>query len=470
MYWQPRWQRCRLRRKRCLQPSRGDACGECTRRRVPCSLVPVSRRSKLSPRAAAPVPLRLTAAGSEVDLPGGVVEELIENYIRLILDRPHSLFHIPSLRTRVQSRQLPPGLLYALLAFGSRFHSDNDIRSQTSAYIAKAKASLHLDLENICLENIQTCVLLANLSSSAMQSTSEALYVSIGVRMAEILGVNITNHTDSIIVCETKRRVWWTLFMADRWCSLGRNLRRTMKDYDRTVDLPMDEYAFHSLAIDHAGPATEPQPGLWAYNVMLAELLGPIQDLNKQLMQGDITEAHAELRVTEFARSLRHWEESLPEGKRMSIGGPFMALHTFYHHCSSLLFFQYLDVDRPETPQSKAYADLSRHHALVQSSLIKMSREVPNCEVVTGGVGYMAIVSSAILIHMLMFSQEHDPLELRARLSSNYEAITALEEYWPSLKNSKACLDPGRSQKYKLDKWMVRFLLEHHLPLDDFNA
>jgi hypothetical protein len=105
----------------------------------------------------------------------------------------------------------------------------------------------------------------------------------------------------------------------------------------------------------------------------------------------------------------------------------------------------------------------------------------------------MTVVSSAVLLHTLIFGQQDDTADIRAKLESNFEAIFELQRYWPSIQNSvsrenpiyisgqvltqikirrlqlfqKTCTGPGAMQTYKFDKWMVRFLVEHHLPLDE---
>ncbi|KAH7240657.1 hypothetical protein NW759_013052 [Fusarium solani] len=478
---------CRAIRKKCFRPGPGRPCDTCVRRHLSCSFKQGSK--PIATIACRPATTTGSTKQTQVfDLSPEMVQELFENYVHYVLDRPHSLFHLPTLRTQVRDSSLKRGLLYAILAFGCRFHPQERLRSMESSLFAESKAFLHSEVGNVCLENIQTCVLLANLSSSAMDSKSEALYISIGIRMAELLGFDTPNPEDSPILRETKRRVWWTLYMADRWCSAGCNLRRAMGDFDQALGLPIDEYVFHRLDGDPADSdlVRQASPGLWAYNIMLAEQFGPIHDLNKQLVQDELTDDFVEQRVAVLAENLRLWQAGLPDDKRMSdenvhcharkgLGGPFMALHTGFHHYSTLLFFQFLDIDRPKTNKSKEYAELCKQHAASQSRLIKLSREIPDCEIIYGGVGYGAVISSAVLLHMLMFGDGHDAAEIRAMLQSNFEAITELERYWPSLSNWKkrlhifqeTCLKPCELQTYKLDKWMVRFLLEHHLPLED---
>ncbi|KAF5578010.1 hypothetical protein FPCIR_11811 [Fusarium pseudocircinatum] len=463
--------RCRRRRKKCFRTKPDGPCDACAKKQNhQCSLV--QPRGDVSPQ---PQRVSVEDLNPQAALSHDLIEELVENYIYYILDRPHTLFHLPTLRNAVREDTLGDALLSAILAFGCRFHDKPEIASLGPAFMEKSKYLLKLDMENICLENIQTCVLLANLSSSSKNPESEALFVTLGIRMAEILGLDRPDPEDSEVLRETKCRVWWTLFMADRWSSVGRNLRRAMPDFNQETPLPMDEDYFHHLDVDQGTDSGERPPpcprtlGLWAYNIMLAKQLGPIRDLNKQWNQEGISEDYVMQRVADLAEGLQLWEAGLPEEKKATeenlqahsakrLGGPFLAIHTGYHQHFVLLLFRFLDLNRAQTPKTIEYAEL-----------------FPNCAMVFGGVGYMTVASSAVLLHTLIFGQQDDTADIRAKLESNYETIYALQKYWPSIQNSvkrlelfqKTCTRPDAMQTYKFDKWMVRFLVEHHLPLDE---
>lgn len=437
----------------------------------------------------------------QLTLPDEVVEDLVEHYIHYIHDRPHSVFHLPSLRAAVREKALKTGLLYAILSFGCRFYSAPEIRSLAPCFLEESKRCLHLDLENICLENIQTCILLTNLSSASLQSTSEALYNGIAICMAEIMNLTVSDLSDSLIVQETKRRVWWSLFMADRWCSAGRNLPRKMNDFNRAVDLPMDDDIFYHLETRQETFAGPRGCGIWAFSSILAGLFAAIQDLNRQIVAEDLPENDTDEAISTLAGQLQSWKDGLPGDiqlneqnlhlyKGKELGGSFVALHLGYHHYSTLLYFQHLDVDRPSS-LSKTYAERCKYHATSSSKLLRLAQNTPGCEAVYAGVGHIAVISSSVLLHTLLFGPEHKLADTRASLNSNFEVLIQLQRYWPSLRLTvSSCISPlstkssqnskvnrlitfqhaflyrTESQKYKLDRWMVRFLLDHHLPLN----
>ena len=84
--------------------------------------------------------------------------------------------------------------------------------------------------------------------------------------------------------------------MADRWCSAGYNLRRAIGDFDQALGLLINKYIFYRLDSDPTDSdlVRQASPGLWAYNIMLAEQFGLIYDLNKQLVQRELTDDFVE--------------------------------------------------------------------------------------------------------------------------------------------------------------------------------
>jgi hypothetical protein len=46
------------------------------------------------------------------------------------------------------------------------------------------------------------------------------------------------------------KRVWWTLFMVDRWCTSGLWVLRQLNDVGRSTSLPMDKIRFHNPTVN----------------------------------------------------------------------------------------------------------------------------------------------------------------------------------------------------------------------------
>jgi hypothetical protein len=168
---------CRSSKRKCSRIDTSGPCVQCSKRALSCS----STLRKIKDPQLAPRDLELVVeqeTQQSLDIHDDIVIELIEHYIDKLHDRPHSLFHLPTLRERVRRKTIKKALLLAICSLGARFSKNIEIRSLEPELMATAKRLTLVDLENICLENIQTCILLANLCAANSKSSSEALFFS----------------------------------------------------------------------------------------------------------------------------------------------------------------------------------------------------------------------------------------------------------------------------------------------------
>lgn len=231
--------------------------------------------------------------------------------------------------------------------------------------------------------------------------------------------------------------------MADRWSSSSLGLPPQIRDTDLAVDLPMDETMFESLTADEIKLNGPWKPGIWAHKISLARLFGPIQDLNHRSVYGNVTPEEIESSVASLSRLLEDWESMIPHNVRMNAenlqchiraghGGAFVALHLGYHHYATLLYFRFLEPTASSSAFAALYRTKCKSHASSYSELVKLARRKENCEVIYPTVGHMAVVSSSVLLHTLLFSEEEDLQGARDALNANFEAILELGRYWPN--------------------------------------
>jgi len=226
--------------------------------------------------------------------------------------------------------------------------------------------------------------------------------------------------------------------MADRWYSSGLGLPRQINDNEISSDLPMDESIFHALSVSQLTFTTPQKPGLWGYMITPVDLFGPIQDLNRriQVVQEDVEDAKIHRCAYDLSLRLDGWEasllfdiklnqENLEVHKNKMTGGPFVALHLGYHHYSTLLYFQYLDIPAA----MRVFTERCKHHASCYSALLKYSREHEGLNAVYLTVGHMAIVSSSVLIHTLLFGDEEQIPSARNSLNANFEGLIELAQF-----------------------------------------
>lgn len=256
---------------------------------------------------------------------------------------------------------------------------------------------------------------------------------------------------------EIRRRAWWTLYMADRWSSSSLGLPHQIRDTDLAVDLPMDESVFESLTADETRLKDPWQPGLWAHKISLVRLFGPIQELNHRSVYGNVSSEELESRVASLSQLLEDWDTMIPHGVRMDPenlqrhiqaghGGAFVALHLGYHHYATLLYFRFLEPAAAVSPLTAVYRAKCKSHASSYSELLKLARGKEKCEVLYPTVGHMAVVSSAVLLHTLLFSENQDLQDSRDALNANFEAILELSQYWPKTA-PMVCLPVAREMR-----------------------
>ncbi|KFY06982.1 hypothetical protein V492_07560 [Pseudogymnoascus sp. VKM F-4246] len=403
-------------------------------------------------------------------------------------DKPHALFHEPSLREAVASGSVAEVVLFGILGLAARFSDDAEIRNQAPSFTEAAKCYLKSNLEHSCVENIQACILIGNICLGDSDPDAESIYFVIANRMAQISKLNVLNDVDDGITRETKLRLWWTCYLVDTWASGGSGLPRQFNILNMAPRLPMDEEVFSSMRPGDADvPACEWRPGFWGYNVKMSTIYSNISDLTKRIIKSTVwDEESIEEAVREAAVELTAFEESLPTTMRYSpsnltlqvergLGRNFIALHLGFNHYATLLYYQYLDRNRPSTTNGAAYAQRCKHHATLFSEILEASRNHGGAEALYNIVGHVTVVSSSVLLHSFLFGDPNEVDGIRQRLESNFESLVQLRRYWPSVELminrlivfQRSCLRSETSNTHRLDKWMVKFLLQHALALDD---
>jgi hypothetical protein len=267
--------------------------------------------------------------------------------------------------------------------------------------------------------------------------------------MAQVLQLSKEDPVDDEVSREVKRRVWWSLYLIDRWASAGLGLPRHFHNGGRVPRLPMDEVMFSQLNVTggphNAKDMNNWQPGIWSHMISLVEIFGHIQDLNHELVdQTHWDENSIESRVLSLAEQLAKFEYELPPAMVYTIenldfhvgrgiGRTFVALHLGYHHYCTLLYYQYLDQRRPPTSNTRMFAQRCKHHATEYCELTRTSDQHGGAEALYNIVGHMTVVSSSVLLHTLLLGDDHELPMARHRLESNFEFLVKLREIWPSV-------------------------------------
>lgn len=178
---------CRVAKRRCSRLGPDDGCAQCKRQHIPCSLGRVSPATpNNSDVAGQPTQTQWNSSDNPWTVLGDeVVADLVNAYIHTIHDRPHSLFHVPTLWLEIEEKVIPSHLLFSICAIGSRLSTDPDVRAKIQALATWSRTAFFKAMEDFSLQTVQTCILLANICAADLQPEGEALYFGEWVRFAD---------------------------------------------------------------------------------------------------------------------------------------------------------------------------------------------------------------------------------------------------------------------------------------------
>jgi hypothetical protein len=324
-------------------------------------------------------------------------------------------------------------------------------------------------------------VLLGAVSITEGEADAESVYYSVACRIANLLHLG-QRPAGNPIEREVNIRVWWTLCMIDVWSSTGVGLPRQMSRID-DIPLPMDEAIFRRWnRVNVQGNEFEVDldsgSSLLAQMIKLNRILMEINDAINITVAGGANTLMEEGTVTLLSQKLDDWHLSLPASihdtpenlkiwASQGLGRLFVAVYLGYYHFGQLLFYQFLHEDLHSShPNVHVYSQKCKAHAAALCAIVYAANATPDCSVLYTMVGHILVIASSVQIHTLLFGT--DDIEIsaaRKRLEGNFEALTELRRYWPTLEvcfaRLRAFHRTARSSmdtSFQMNGWMLRFL------------
>jgi hypothetical protein len=279
--------------------------------------------------------------------------------------------------------------------------------------------------------------------------------------------------------------------MIDVWSSAGVRLPRQMPTLEN-MPMPIDEVTFLELRPGNFLPPafnhnTSAASSLLLQMIKLNRILMDVNSLNERTVAGTTSGVILENEVMDLSNALDDWHTSIPaflhdtpanlhHYASQGLGRMFVAVYLGYYHFGQLLFYQFLQGDCHSTVLSaRFYANKCKFYAERLCEIVYASHSIPHCDVQYTMVGHILVIASTVQIHTLLFSDNEDQIAAcRNRLERNFEILSQLRIYWPTLDISftrlrafhKACRN-SMSESFRLDQWMLRFLSEFAEPVDD---
>lgn len=175
---------CREAKRRCVKRTIDSPCSNCQRKNLACSSH-VSSQTTSAPKE---------NHESDPGLIDDLAIEFVESYLAHLDGRAHSMFHQETLRRQVRRKEIGDALLYSLCALGSKFSPKPEHRALGIMLTKEAKRLVQADLENVCIENVQTCILLSLLSAGNCHNSSETLF------LRKFIGLNISMKSGGLLM------------------------------------------------------------------------------------------------------------------------------------------------------------------------------------------------------------------------------------------------------------------------------
>ncbi|KAJ6111854.1 hypothetical protein N7523_007915 [Penicillium sp. IBT 18751x] len=226
---------------------------------------------------------------------------------------------------------------------------------------------------------------------------------------------------------------------------------------------------------------------LLAEMVRLNRILLQINDLNIRASEEELDTEAIISNIEDLSNQLDVWLQELPDHMRdtrknmeryatQGLGRIFAAIYLGYYHYGQMLFYRFLhDDSKGYITQTRYFADKCRQHASKLCDIVYASDERPGCDVKYNMIGHVLVVSSTVQIHTLLFDPDDSNVALaKMRLQKNFIFLTRLRDLWPTL---DFCMDRlmafheacrnSADTSFRMDRWMVRFLVEFASPMSD---
>lgn len=316
---------------------------------------------------------------------------------------------------------------------------------------AKAIELLHPKITAPSLDTVRAFVLAGTFMGGQGDVKAKHIYMGIARSHAETLRFWKPRPEFSLVMQEEQRRTWLFILIAGQWTAADMSLGHDDPQVGTELLPLFDDVAFHLNCpedlLDHTKPRHD-RYEMWSHMAKTINVFSRISTLLLPLSCGTISLIMYCDEVPALVKSLDQWALNLPPNlvygvenlKRLvdkGLGRTFLAMHIGYYYLRQILFFPFLD--------SRIWRSLNipvhLHNAVAQckegarvvSDIVKMTLRYEECELNYFLYSHIAVVSSCVHLHALLFSDEAGESGVaRECLLSNFEYLMTLKTRWPA--------------------------------------
>ena len=275
------------------------------------------------------------------------------------------------------------------------------------------------------------------------QGNIHGKYVYVGIARLHAQLVPFENLTD-MILREEHRRTWLSIHIASHW-SASDMAMEPLSFFDEPSYRPkIDDAEFHTSgpSLSEGLVSSPPKYGMWAQMAQTLNIYTKINILIRRLSQKSISFPEYCDDADILERDLDQWAEHLPSALIYNyenlmhmvdkgVGKIFLSMHIGYYHFRQMLLFPFLDF-RLSQSVARNRAVKCKESASIISDILRASETTPDCRMMYFIYGHIAVVSSSVQLHTLLFNDNQLERNLaRDGLISNFQYLMSLKSYWP---------------------------------------
>ncbi|PYH87703.1 fungal-specific transcription factor [Aspergillus ellipticus CBS 707.79] len=418
-------------------------------------------------------------------------DTMLDTYFARLHGKPYWILDEPATRQRHQHGQLPSHLSMAIYALTLRYTTPNP--PQGSLEYARQARRL-VDIDNPSIEGTQSLLLLSQtfFAHGCGKTAYMVLANAISMSMALDLYREVPAQTLPAAECETRRRLFWTVYVMDRFLTCGSRRPGLVGDHSIVLRLPgvgseAGEF-FNPVGPNiHYTPDRRKGPSGPALLVDITRILGVT---NRYLAAGGVKGDshfpwHALSNLSKIRQELDIWAagtQDLFASIETLFGHPESTLlllsKLIYHQVHCLLYRPFLPIDLVElrgTGQHQSWqieaTTLCFSHANAIAELVELARHAPRIEW-PDLVAYCVGTAGTVHIHGVHYhGREGEVFASSADfLTREMHQLSWLRQYWAGVQHQREMLQTISSCHADVVRTMavrpVRFAPVFHL--EDF--
>ncbi|KAK4158516.1 fungal transcriptional regulatory-like protein [Chaetomidium leptoderma] len=434
-------------------------------------------------------------------------ETLLDIYFTRFHDKPFHIFDESTLRQRLQLNQVPTYLVHAIYAVAARY-APHPSGYQSAVKLSEeyaTKARLEIDTDEPSVDALQSLVLLVTAFTASGKGKKAYMLLTNAVGMAMALELHREldmNTRVTPIERETRRRLFWTCYLLDRFLACGSKRPSLISDraillrlpcwFPSPTSLPMEGDFFQSYTnLQHLQGGGKKSQGSTGMLIDICRILGTT---NQYLAAGGVKGDshfpwHSLSNLSKIRQDLDVWAsgtEDVFSSVESLFGQPdstvLVLSKLIYHLIHCLIYRPFLPIDLAELAGSGQHqswqieaTNMCFLHANAIAELVELGKRTASVEW-PAFVGYCICTAGTVHIHGAHYSRIGTAGDMNVFsssadfLSREMQQLSELRYAWASVQHQRETLQGIWSAHSELIKSLAQSSMRYSpvFTLEDF--